>query len=129
MGDSDCKRYTVASEASVTCYDGKGRETGIRSAMTEEDMRIFIAVSQYQAQQSQAMTDMIRQNNKAMARTTSQALQNASSYSPPAVPPYSPQSVPTSCIRFGTGFSCTSLLDDNNFVCVKAGPTYSCKSK
>lgn len=129
VGDGKCKRYTITNPKAISCYNSKGVLTDYRYAMTEFDMNVYIANMQYMNQLSRDMAAQIQRNNEEMSRITSQSLQNASSYTPPVTNPIGQSYVPTSCIRFGTGFTCSSPQDANNFVCTKAGPVYSCRQK
>lgn len=68
MGDEDCAKYgqntRQRQEGAIACYAEDGRFTGLRTAMTEQEMRMWAMERQVQINQSRATMEAINLMNQ-----------------------------------------------------------------
>lgn len=107
LGDSSCTRYRTLSDDAVMCLNNKGEETGYRTAMTDQQLMMYQANQQMQAQQMQNINSQIQQNNANIYQNNQRMLQGLSNYQAPQVQsPYYNQNNSVKCISTGFYTNC-----------------------
>lgn len=63
-GDKNCKRYRMIDEATIACLSGTGEYMENRSAMSDQELMMYMQNQQMQAQQFNSIMNNVNNGNR-----------------------------------------------------------------
>lgn len=104
LGDDSCARYKAVSPEALQCFTAEGRPSGMRRAMTQQEVQVYYLERQLRAQQMAELNASMQQ----LAASSAQLSQvRYPTYTAPTVTPIAPPGGNrVSCITAGIYTSC-----------------------
>jgi len=121
-GDDDCRSAELVVPGTILCKDADGYNTGLRKAMTQNDMQIYQINRMNQQMQMAQLNQQLQQTGQSIRNQGQQIMQQSQSYSAPQVQSYSYGSGITSYSQVGN-----SLVGSNGSSCQYVGSTIICR--
>ena len=103
-GDNNCARMKMANQNQIHCFNTEGQHTGLRNAMTTQQLQMYQHQQQMRAAEQQALINQMANASASIANSTPQYQMNRPTVQP--APLSMPGSNQINCINTGRFTNC-----------------------